>query len=352
MSQHIYCKRCLSQLNPDADKSVCSNCNTVYNTTNPSTFVAQKNLPTDYVGIGIAAIFSGFLSYLAIYHFFTGDMEMKKMGMSLFFLTPFGTGATLGYLMNNGQSAILKFLLALSVIGAFASLILGAGLAGPACTLILLGIILVPYGLGVMFGKVIKNISMTHLASKLQSSPLILFLLIPIVSGAIEEQTFTPTPIRTVQTQLLIEAPQKDVWKTVRFYEHVKQDPPFILTLGLPIPKKAIGNHKNVGDITSCEYEGGGFIRKKITKIIEHEELTFDVIEQSVHFEHDLKLHGGSILLSPTKDGQHTIITMRTHYETYVRPSWLWEPSMDHVISTLHQYVIQDMKTELGGRIL
>ncbi len=106
-------------------------------------------------------------------------------------------------------------------------------------------------------------------------------------------------------------------------------------------------NRVSEDDITSYEYEGGGFIRKKITRLIKQEELSFDVIEQSIHFEHDLTLHGGSILLSPINTGKHTMITMKTNYESYVRPSWLWEPSMDYVIKTLHRYVIKDMQNDL-----
>lgn len=152
----------------------------------------------------------------------------------------------------------------------------------------------------------------------------------PILYGGVEEQYFEPTPICTVETQILIEAPQSKVWKTLRFYEHVKQNPPLILKLGLPIPKRAIGNHKNVGDITSCEYEGGGFITKKITQLIEQKELSFDVIEQSIHFEHDLKLHGGSILLKPVNNCEHTM-KVTSDPVGYGNPVWI--TSLNHCIN-------------------
>jgi hypothetical protein len=196
------------------------------------------------------------------------------------------------------------------------------------------------------------SFSIYGLSSRFYSSPLVIVFMLPILCGAIEQQFFESTPIRTVETRVIIEAPPYVVWNTIRFYEHVKQEPPMVLKIGMPIPKRAIGNHKHVGEITSCEYEGGGFIRKKITRLVENKELTFDVIEQSIHFEHDLKLHGGSILLSPVNNGKHTIITMRTHYESYVRPSWLWEPSMDYVINTLHRHVMKDMQNELGCYVL
>lgn len=344
-----YCRRCLTELGQD---NYCVDCAYYYGN-KENEIVYQEDLPCEYFWYGIiAALGFGFLSYFIVYTLFGGDMVMKKMGVALFFIVPLSSGATLGYFMRPIKNLVLRTFVAVAVAASLALLIYEANLSGLACASVLAGIFIIPLYFGLIFGRVFRRWSVRHLTAEFQSSPLAIFFLMPILYGGVEEQFFEPTPTRTVETQIVIEAPQSVVWRTLRFYEHVKQNPPLILKLGLPIPKRAIGNHKSVGDITSCEYEGGGFIRKKITRLVEQEELSFNVIEQSIHFEHDLKLHGGSILLMPTNSGEHTIVTMKTHYESYVRPSWLWEPSMDFVIKSLHTYVMQDMQNDLGGHVL
>ena len=274
---------------------------------------------------------------------------MKKIGSALFFIVPMSCGATFGYFFRNLGHYIQKIMFAIIMAFALAGLVFTANISGLACGTILVLIFIAPLYIGILLGGLIRSWSINVLTARFQSSPLLVFFLTPILYGAIEEQAFKPTPIRTVQTEVVIKAPQADVWNKLRFYEHVKQKSPLLLRIGMPIPKHAIGNHKQVGEITSCEYEGGGFIRKRITKLVEHQELGFDVIEQSIHFEHDLLLHGGSIRLRPINAGKYTIVTMSTHYESYVRPSWLWEPSIDHVVKTLHQFVIEDIQDELNG---
>jgi len=346
---HKFCRTCLTKLGED---NYCVKCAYYYGD-KPDDIFYKEDFPSKQVRYGlIAALVLGFTSYYIIYTLFGGNMTMKKMGVALFFIVPFFSGATLGYFIEPIKDFFLNAFITVVVAIILAMLIYGSNLAGLLCVSILAGIFIIPLYFGLEFGRFFRRWSLHHLTIQFQSSPLAIFFLMPILYGGVEEHFFEPTPIRTVETQVLIEAPQPEVWKTLRFYEHVEQNPPLILKLGLPIPKRAIGNHKSVGDITSCEYEGGGFITKKITQLIEQEELSFDVIEQSIHFEHDLKLHGGSILLKPVNNGKHTIITMRTHYESYVRPSWLWEPSMDYVIKSLHQYVIKDMQNDLGGYVL
>ncbi len=345
-----YCKTCLTKLRPD---NYCVTCDYELSENRPGSMIDKNDIPRAYLWYGlIATLVFGFASYFIVYSLFGGDYTMKKMGASLFFIVPLCSGATLGYFIRPDLNILWCIFLSMVAASALALLIFEANLAGLACTTILAGLYMIPLYCGQLFGRVIRRWSVQHLTAQFQSSPLAIFFFIPIFYGAIEEQLFEPTPIRTVETQMIIKAPPSTVWKTVRFYEHVKQDPPLILKLGLPIPKRAIGNHKKVGEITSCEYEGGGFIRKKITRLVEQQELSFNVIEQSIHFEHDLKLHGGSILLTPTNNGKHTIITMKTQYDSYVRPSWLWEPSMDYVIKTLHRHVMKDMQNELGGYAL
>ncbi len=338
-----YCNRCLTVMN-DND-IICTACG--HTGTENSLKITESNFPSSFMWYGfVPAIILGFLSYLIIYMFFSGDTVMKQMGTALFFIVPASTGMCIGYFTRPVQNLLKRVLITFSIAFVLGGLIYLFDMSGVACVSILVLIFILPIYIGMLIGRVFRLWNSRRLSNNMYSTPLSIFFMLPVLFGGIEQHYFEITPVHVVTTEVEVNAPKEIVWKKLRFYEHVKQDPPFLLRLGLPIPKKAIGNHRNIGDVTSCEYEGGGFIKKRITNIIKNKELSFDVIEQSLHFEHDLTLKGGSIILTAKGDGSRTLITMKTSYESYVRPSWFWEYNMDAVIHSLHNFVITDIKQE------
>lgn len=347
-SNTIYCNRCLSNLAPVNDYgNICKACGHEVLYDSSSVKITENNFPKHFILYGfLPALVIGFLSYLIIYLFFTGNSQMKQMGTALFFIVPACTGITLGYFLRPMQNVFKRGFTAIGLALALGLVIFSFKMSGLACITILIMIFVLPVYIGTLIGRAFRLWNSRRITARIYSTPIAIFFLFPILFGAIEQHYFEITPVHTVTTQVVVDAPKEIVWKTLRFYEHVKQEPPLLLKLGLPIPIRAIGNHKNIGDITSCEYEGGGFIKKKITTIIHNKELSFDVIEQSLHFEHDLTLKGGSILLSSTNNGLATIVTMKTSYESYVRPNWFWQYNMDAVIKSLHKFVINDIKND------
>ena len=84
---------------------------------------------------------------------------------------------------------------------------------------------------------------------------------------------------------LSIQASRVDVWKKVGFYEHVHQQPSWLLRLSLPVPQEVEGRHGNVGDTCRCKYSDGGFLTKRITGIVEGSRIDFEIIEQSIRYQ-------------------------------------------------------------------
>lgn len=154
--------------------------------------------------------------------------------------------------------------------------------------------------------------------------------------------------ISSAATSMTIQAAKSDVWKKVGFYEHVKKQPTWLLRLSLPVPQEVEGQHGNPGDICRCKYSDGGYLTKRITRIVDESRIEFEIIEQSIRFQHTIKLLGGYIEVE-RKDDCESIINMVTYYENGIQPKALSAIFIDRVIKTMHRFVIEDMRLQLEG---
>lgn len=152
--------------------------------------------------------------------------------------------------------------------------------------------------------------------------------------------------IRTAVSQMKINAAKNAVWEKVGFYEHVKKTPTWLLKLSLPVPQEVEGSHRQVGDICRCKYSDGGYLTKKITRVVDNTRIEFDIIEQSIRYQHTIKLLGGSIEVVAV-DGGSAIVNMVTYYENHIYPQTISSIFIEKIIKTMHQFVFSDMQAQL-----
>src|SRR5207247_5014102 len=74
--------------------------------------------------------------------------------------------------------------------------------------------------------------------------------------------------------------------------------------------------------------------------------LTFEVVEQHLHFERDMTLRDGSFEIVPAEHGQATVV-LTTRYERRLSPRWLWEPMERRIVHTLHAHVLEGMARQV-----
>lgn len=155
--------------------------------------------------------------------------------------------------------------------------------------------------------------------------------------------------ISSAATSMHIQAAKGDVWKKVGFYEHVKKQPTWLLKLSLPVPQEVEGSHDKVGDTCRCKYSDGGYLTKRITRIVDGNRIEFEIIEQSIRYQDTVKLLGGYIEVEEVDDSQ-SIINMVTYYENRISPQMLSSVFIERVIKAMHRFVIEDMRLQLEGR--
>ncbi|MCZ6835507.1 MAG: SRPBCC family protein [Planctomycetota bacterium] len=172
-------------------------------------------------------------------------------------------------------------------------------------------------------------------------------MLLPIAIGLIEGRPPTYQS-RSVQTSQIINAPTHQVWDELVFYEEIDREPPWLLKLGLPRPLGTTGTVDRVGAIKKCLYDSGT-ITKCITEFESRRRLAFEVIEQDIHFEHDVELLGGQFELIIEPHGQ-TRLTLTTDYRPLVAPRWLWQPIEELAIHQLHEHVLTGISQRVESR--
>lgn len=147
-------------------------------------------------------------------------------------------------------------------------------------------------------------------------------------------------------TSMSIEASKSDVWNKVGFYEHVNKQPNWLLRVSLPVPKEVEGEHGKVGDTCRCKYSDGGFLTKRITRIVDGTRIDFEIIEQSIRYQDKVKLLGGHIEVEEVHEGL-SIVHMVTHYENRIPVDSISSIFINKVIKTMHRFVIEDMRLQL-----
>ena len=151
-----------------------------------------------------------------------------------------------------------------------------------------------------------------------------------------------------VVTDAALDCSRRDAWNKVCFYEHISIRPSLLLRIILPVPQKTTGKYERVGDISRCCYSDGGYLTKRIRKIVENERIDFGIVEQSIRFHRVVKLLGGSIEVQGAGDDR-CVVRMVTHYRTNLAPARLFHWAIAKVVKAMHSIVIRDMQVCLEG---
>lgn len=287
----------------------------------------------------LGAFVSGLLSYMVI--FLTGEM-----GSSLFFAVPIGFGALLGYHFRVGK--VLGMLTLLCLVSGVVLAILMLNFAGMFCGITLGLIFLCPSAVGMCLGATLRTALKASNFSQRDYLPSLLIIAFPYSAALVEKAWPMPETIAVVETDLTLHSSAAVLWNSLMFYEEVRHEPPWLLKLALPKPIRAEGHMGEVGQVRRCIYDRG-HLTKIITRRDEQRLLSFRVIEQSLHFEHDVELKDGSFALAPVSE-EATRMTLTTRYRRLLRPAWLWQVMERKVVRTLHEHVLEGIRLDVLER--
>ena len=131
-------------------------------------------------------------------------------------------------------------------------------------------------------------------------------------------------------------------------YEQIKERPPLLLRLLLPVPLRTEGRKSAVGDQIICRYRSG-LLCKRVTDVTVQRNYTFEIVEQNLSLGGGIRLTGGSYSLRPLPDGG-TVVALETRYEGPMRPRWLCAWIEGIVCSVFHRHILRAMRGSLTIR--
>jgi hypothetical protein len=154
--------------------------------------------------------------------------------------------------------------------------------------------------------------------------------------------------VRVVRTSLHVAATPAEAWNAIMFYEEVKHNPPWLLYLALPKPQRSEGDLRKEGEVVRCFYDSG-YLAKRISRVVPNRLVEFDVVEQKIGAERNVKLLGGSFEVEAVPGGG-SLVVLKTRYQRTLEPTFLWEATERKVIHTLHGHVLEGIRQKAEGR--
>ena len=266
---------------------------------------------------------------------------VSGFGWATTLVVPFAAGALLGYACRVRIFSLV--LLSLIVLTALILGLFSLNIVGVFCGLVLAGIALGPLLIGSLTGWAAGHAQAEPVRPRWHL-PTLVFLIGPMLWGAIEGRPWRPAQAETVTTSVIIPASVGRAWNSLMFYDQVKGDPPPLFRLGMPRPLYTTGSAAKVGDTKVCVYDKGR-LAKKITARQPGRLLSFVVTEQGFE-RHAMRLNSGSFIFEPI-DTTHTRVTLSTTYTPLMRPRWCWRPFEKLAVHTLHGHVLAGMEKEM-----
>lgn len=298
-------------------------------TTHPPFVRRSYWLPGLLLAVGVGTALMAFLTFV-----------IGSWTSGLWIGVPAAAGAVLGYGVRGGR--VVLALLALGLVGGLVVGAVSLQLAGAFCGMALGVIFVIPVMFGVALGAAFRLMLKTTRFSQRWYLPVLVFAAVPVVWSAAEgRRTYAPEAVATAR---VVEASVHDCWEGLVFYEQVRHRPPLLLRIGLARPVSTQGPSRAVGDVRRCVYNRG-WITKRVTVSEAPTLLAFEIAEQNIGYERDVRLTGGNFALEAIGPNQ-TRVTLTTQYEPKLGPRFAWRPAERLAVRILHGYVIEGIEAE------
>jgi hypothetical protein len=150
----------------------------------------------------------------------------------------------------------------------------------------------------------------------------------------------------SVATTVCFERPVAAVWRSLMFYEEVKQRPELLLRLFLPLPLSTQGGKTEAGNLIHCRYDTGTLV-KRITQVDPDRSIEFQVLEQDLGIDGCISMTNGSYRLRPLSHSRCELV-LTTNYRGHLRPRWLWKPFERYLARKLHHHILEGVANEVS----
>jgi polyketide cyclase/dehydrase/lipid transport protein len=279
---------------------------------------------------------------------------LRTYGAALFVATPFCLGLFSSLVFGARERRPLGECLTVGTLAVFlaSAALIAFALEGAICIVMALPITLGLGVLGAFVGYLVQSRGQRRPSPQVMSAAV---LMLPALMGAESVQGQHP-PLRSVTTQIVVDAPPSVVWRHVVAVEELPEQRELVFRLGIAYPTRAVLHGRGVGAVRRCRFSTGDFV-EPITVWDPPRRLQFRVASQpppmrelspwgNVHPPHldgFLRSTRGRFELRPLPGGR-TLLVGTSWYENRMWPQSYWAVWSDSLIHRIHLRVLRHVK--------
>jgi hypothetical protein len=261
------------------------------------------------------------------------------MGSVMFILVPLAAGFAIALVTQEANraaaAALLTAIVSLSVLVYF-------GIESLLCVLTLSPLLLVALGagiaLGILFRKLMNKFSDKNVTF---TSAILLSMPVLILAGhRVEVNTLVHPRREIVTSTILLAAEPSDVWASLRSFDSVTGEKPFLMHVGLPIPVRCAMKGNGLGAKRTC-YFNQGFIEETVTDWSPPNLMGLSIDRTNMPGRHWLNFENAKYELSGDSGG--TVLTRTTTITSNLYPVWYWRPFERWGVTSEHEYIFRDL---------
>jgi hypothetical protein len=279
---------------------------------------------------------------------------LRSYGAALFVATPFCLGLFSSLIYGARERRDLGACVAVGTIAVFVASVslIAVALEGAICIVMALPITLGVGLLGAFVGYLIQSRGAARPGAQLVSAAV---LVLPLLMGSEALQGREP-PLRSVTTQIVVDAPPAVVWRHVVAVEPLPEKRELVFRLGIAYPTRAVIHGRGVGAVRRCRFSTGDFV-EPITVWDPPRRLEFRVASQPPpmrelspwgnihppHLDRFLLSTQGRFVLRRLP-GSRTLLLGTSWYENRMWPQTYWAVWSDSLIHRIHLRVLRHVK--------
>jgi uncharacterized membrane protein YhaH (DUF805 family) len=300
----------------------------------------ERRLPKALLAIAVGMVLGLAMLAFSIY-------GAASYGISLFLGTPFLIGAITAFLFNRRYpaSAAETHQVVIMTLGCLGGVILITAAEGALCLLMAAPLAVV---LGMMGSSLGRHIALRDRGAL--ANAMLGVVLLPLTATL--DATRPATPLREVQSSVVIAASPDVVWRNVIAFPPLPEPSELVFRAGIAYPMRAEIRGEGVGAVRYCVFSTGAFV-EPITRWEPGRRLSFDVSEQPrplqewspyanvapPHLDGYFRSRRGEFRLVALPDGR-TRLEGSTWYEMRLEPAAYWVLFGDAFIERIHRRVL------------
>jgi hypothetical protein len=266
--------------------------------------------------------------------------ETAGYGVTMFIILPVATGFVTACFLRTFAASLLAALLSVLI---YVTALLFIGLEGIICVFMALPLILAGSGIGALFGLLALGLTRDRFDDRLHAfAGPILAACAVLGSTHLEGSLGTVDRVEDFTTTREFNATPEQMWQALLNVDNVEAPKPFLLQIGLPVPRRCTLEGSGPGAVRICYFDSG-IIEEVVTVWDPPHHLGVRITRSTLPGRHWLGFVEASYEIKQIASGK-TLVKRVTTISSKLRPAWYWRVFEDMGVQAEHHYLFASLK--------